>query len=86
MILWTWIVAILDMPTQSWFSPFAHSMAYRIHWKILQNQEVRDDFRWRDLRGLGKLLAYGFTNRFQHARSTRWKRRHGYRRSSLPSR
>ena len=48
--------------------------------------KVRDNFHWRHLRGLGKLLAYGFTNRFQHARSTRWKAHRGCRRNSLPNR
>jgi hypothetical protein len=47
---------------------------------------VRDNFHWRDLRGLGKLLAYVLTNRFPHARSTRWKRRREFRRSNSSSR
>ena len=45
---------------------------------------VRDNFHWRILRGLGKLLAYGaFTIRFPHARSTRWKRRREFRRKQF---
>jgi hypothetical protein len=47
---------------------------------------VRDNFDWRALRGLGKLLAYGIAVAFTHARSTRWKRRREFRHSSLPSR
>ncbi len=43
---------------------------------------VRDNFHWRDLRGLGRLLAYGIATTFTHARSTRWKRRESRRRSS----
>jgi hypothetical protein len=50
------------------------------------NAAVCDNFHWRDLRGLGKLLVYGFPNQFQHARSTRWKRRRGFRPNSLPIR
>ena len=53
---------------------------------IDSNGDVCDNFDWRDLRGLGKLLAYVFTNRFPHARSTRWKRRRECRRSSSPNR
>jgi len=49
-------------------------------------REVRDNFHWRDLRGLGKLLASVFAIRFPHARSTRWKCRRKCRRSSSPSR
>jgi hypothetical protein len=47
---------------------------------------VRDYFHWRDLRGLGKLLAYGFSNQFQYARSRRWKRHHEFRHGSSPIR
>jgi len=43
---------------------------------------VRDNFHWRDLRGLGKLLAYVVAVTFTHARSTRWKRRESHLKSS----
>lgn len=46
----------------------------------------RGNFDWRGLRGLGRLLGYVFADRFQYARSARWKWRREYRHSSLPSR
>ena len=49
-------------------------------------RSVRGNFDWRDLESLGKLFAYVVTVRFHHARSTRWKGRHEFRRSSLPNR
>ena len=47
---------------------------------------VRDNFHWRDLRGLGKMLAYVLAVTFPHARSETWKRRREFRRNSSPSR
>jgi hypothetical protein len=47
---------------------------------------VSDNFRWRDLRGLGKLVAYEFTPLFKRKEHTRWIRRHAYRRRNLPTR
>jgi hypothetical protein len=46
---------------------------------------VRDNFDWRALRGLGKLLVYEIAVTFTHARSARCKRRESHRKSS-PSR
>jgi len=67
---------------------------YKLHalqLSLLQGLEdivyvVRDNFDWRDLRGLGKLFAYGVEVTFQHARSTRWRSRRECRHSSSPSR
>jgi hypothetical protein len=54
--------------------------------KMLQNVTVvRDNFHWRDLRGLGKLLAYVLAVTLTHARSERWKRRREFRRRSSPN-
>ena len=52
----------------------------------LADSGVCDNFHWRDLRGLGKLLAYALSVTFTHAGSTRWKRRREFRRSSSPIR
>ena len=46
---------------------------------------VSDNFDWRYLRGLGKLLAYEFRP-FKRKEHTRWIRRRTYRRRSLPFR
>jgi hypothetical protein len=50
------------------------------------DEHVRDNFHWRGLRDLGKLLAYVLAAAFSHARSTRWKSRRKCRRNSSPSR
>jgi hypothetical protein len=64
--------------------PTRNEPVHRIAVSIDDN--VCDNFHWRDLRGLGKLLAYVFAVTFPRARSERWKRRHECRRSSSPNR
>jgi hypothetical protein len=73
----------LDQVANGWENPRNWSCPVESPIYILW---MRDNFNWRDLRGLGKLLAYVVTVAFTHARSTRWKRRREYRHSSSPIR
>jgi CRISPR/Cas system-associated protein endoribonuclease Cas2 len=70
-----WLMAMFDLPVTTAKARKRYT-AFR----------VRDNFDWRVLGDLGKLLAYVVSVTFTHARSTRWKRRRECRRRCSPIR